>query len=70
MRTFEINGHEGFLACSSLQKLSHDRDSMQTAHKTLRQNQLNGVEPYVYLKATLEAIATGHLSARSDELML
>jgi hypothetical protein len=38
MRTFEINGHGGFPACSSLQKLSHDRDSMQTAHQTLRQN--------------------------------
>jgi integrase len=37
---FEINGHEGFPACSSLQKLSHDRESMQTAHKTLRQNRL------------------------------
>ncbi len=30
---------------------------------------LNGVEPYAYLKATLEAIATGHPSARIDELM-
>jgi hypothetical protein len=38
MRAFEINGHEGFSACSSLQKLSHDRDSMQTAHQTLQQN--------------------------------
>jgi hypothetical protein len=30
---------------------------------------LNGVEPYVYLKATLEAIAKGHPSALIDELM-
>jgi transposase len=30
---------------------------------------LNGVEPYAYFKATLEAIATGHLSTRIDELM-
>jgi transposase len=30
---------------------------------------LNGVEPYAYLKATLEAIAAGHPSARIDELM-
>jgi hypothetical protein len=41
MCAFEINGHEGFPACSSLQKLSHDRDSMQTAHEALRQNPPN-----------------------------
>jgi hypothetical protein len=44
MRTFEIIGHEGFPACSSFQKLSHDRDSMQTAHQTLRQNRKNHEE--------------------------
>jgi hypothetical protein len=31
---------------------------------------LNGVEPYAYLKATLEAIAAGHPSTRIDELTL
>jgi transposase len=30
---------------------------------------LNGVEPYAYLKATLEAIAKGHPAARIDQLM-
>jgi len=30
---------------------------------------LNNVEPYAYLKATLEAIAAGHPEARIDELM-
>ena len=30
---------------------------------------LNGVEPYAYLKATLEAIASGHPASRIDELM-
>lgn len=30
---------------------------------------LNRVEPYAYLKATLEAIAAGHPAARIDELM-
>lgn len=30
---------------------------------------LNGVEPYAYLKATLEAIAKGHPASRIDELM-
>lgn len=30
---------------------------------------LNGVEPYAYLKATLEAIAQGHPKSRIDELM-
>jgi transposase len=30
---------------------------------------LNCVEPYAYLKATLEAIAAGHPSTRIDELM-
>mgnify|MGYP002174519231 CR=1 FL=1 len=30
---------------------------------------LNGVEPYAYLKATLEATAAGHPSTRIDELM-
>ena len=29
---------------------------------------MNGVEPYAYLKATLEAIAAGH-PARIDELL-
>ena len=31
--------------------------------------QLNNVEPYAYLKATLEAIAAGHPVARIDQLM-
>ncbi len=31
---------------------------------------LNGVEPYTYLKATLEAIAAGYLSTRIDEFKL
>jgi hypothetical protein len=39
MRAFENNDHEGFPACSSLQKLFRDRDSMQTTHENLRQNQ-------------------------------
>jgi transposase len=30
---------------------------------------LNRVEPYAYLKATLEAIAKGHPAAHIDELM-
>jgi transposase len=30
---------------------------------------VNGVEPYAYLKAALEAIAAGHPAARIDELM-
>ena len=30
---------------------------------------LNGVEPYAWLKATLEAIAAGRLSSRIDDLM-
>ena len=30
---------------------------------------MNGVEPYAYLKATLEAIATGHPASRIDELL-
>ena len=30
---------------------------------------LNNVEPYAYLKTTLEAIARGHPAARIDELM-
>ena len=30
---------------------------------------LNAVEPFAYLKATLEAIAEGHPAARIDELM-
>ena len=29
---------------------------------------INGVEPFAYLKATLEAIATGHPKNRIDEL--
>ncbi len=30
---------------------------------------LNGVEPYAWLKATLEAIAAGRPSSRIDDLM-
>ena len=30
---------------------------------------LNNVEPYAYLKATLEAIAKGHPQSRIDELL-
>ncbi len=30
---------------------------------------MNGVEPYAYLKAVLEAIATGHPASRLDELL-
>ena len=30
---------------------------------------INGVEPYAWMKATLEAIAAGHPQARIDELM-
>ncbi len=30
---------------------------------------LNGVEPYAYLKATLEAIADGHPRSNVDELL-
>ena len=30
---------------------------------------MNGVEPYAYLKATLEAIAGGHPASRIDELL-
>ena len=30
---------------------------------------INGVEPFAYLKATLEAIAAGHPASRTDELL-
>jgi hypothetical protein len=30
---------------------------------------LNGVEPYAWMKATLEAIANGHPQSRIDEMM-
>jgi transposase len=30
---------------------------------------LNGVEPYAYMKALLEAIAAGHPQSRIDELL-
>ena len=30
---------------------------------------LNGVEPFTYMKATLEAIAAGHPQSRIDELL-
>jgi hypothetical protein len=30
---------------------------------------INGIEPFAYLKATLEAIATGHPQSRIDELL-
>ena len=30
---------------------------------------MNGVEPYAYLKATLEAIAAGHPTLNIDELL-
>ena len=30
---------------------------------------MNGVEPYAYLKATLEAIAAGHPASKIDEFL-
>ena len=30
---------------------------------------MNGVDPFAYLKATLEAIAGGHPASRIDELL-
>ncbi|NCM96863.1 MAG: IS66 family transposase, partial [Rhodobacterales bacterium] len=30
---------------------------------------INGIEPFAYLKATLEAIARGHPQSRIDELL-
>jgi len=39
------------------------------ASRRLSRPAVNGVEPYAYLNATLEAIAAGHPSARIDELM-
>ncbi|MDI2078481.1 transposase domain-containing protein, partial [Bradyrhizobium sp. Mp27] len=30
---------------------------------------INSVEPYVWMKATLKAIATGHPQSRIDELL-
>ena len=30
---------------------------------------LNGVEPFAYMKATLEAITAGHPQSRIDELL-
>jgi hypothetical protein len=38
MRAFEINGHEGFPACSSLQKHIPRRARIKTTRQTLRQN--------------------------------
>ena len=50
-------GHnEGAAACGRLASL------IETA-------KLNGVEPYAWLKATLEAIAAGRPSSRIDDLM-
>ena len=30
---------------------------------------MNGIEPFAYLKATLEALANGHPQSRIDDLM-
>ena len=30
---------------------------------------MNNVKPFAYLKATLEAIAAGHLASKTDELL-
>ena len=30
---------------------------------------INGIEPFAYLKATLEAVAAGHPQARIDDLL-
>lgn len=30
---------------------------------------INGIEPFAYLKATLEALANGHLQSRLDDLL-
>jgi IS66 C-terminal element len=35
----------------------------------VRETQINGVEPYAWMKTTLEAIAKDHPQARIDQLM-
>lgn len=49
----------------------HDEGGRTWAHiaSLIETCKLNGVEPYAYLKATLEAIAKGHPAARIDDLM-
>jgi hypothetical protein len=50
---------------------SHDEDGRDRGHiaSLIETCTLNNVEPYAYLKATLEAIAARHSAARFDELM-
>ena len=49
----------------------HDEGAKAWAHiaSLCETAKLNGVEPYAYLKATLEAIASGHPASRIDELL-
>ena len=42
---------------------------MEPSAEILTNARLNGVEPYVWLKATLEAIAAGHPNDRLDDLL-
>ena len=42
----------------------------RTAYASLIETaKINGIEPFAYLKATLEAIACGHPNDRLDELL-
>jgi transposase len=49
----------------------HDEDGRSWGHiaSLIETCKLNNVEPYAYLKATLEAIAAGHPAVGIDQLM-
>ena len=49
----------------------HDEGAAAWGHiaSLVETAKLNGVEPYAWLKATLEAIAAGHPNDRIDELL-
>jgi len=66
-----------FLLCRSLHKrknalfAGHDEGGRSWARlaSLIATCKLNGVEPFAYMKATLEAIAAGHPQSRVDELL-
>ncbi|AWX93259.1 hypothetical protein DPM13_09430 [Paracoccus mutanolyticus] len=48
----------------------HDKAVSPGAHRlTVATAKVNGVEPFAYLKATLDAVAAGHPQAKIDDLL-
>lgn len=63
--------HDALLAIrySGTRSVSYDGKAWGRIVSLIETCKINGVEPFAYLKATLEAIAAGHPQSRIDDLL-